>query len=94
MGAGGLPDRFFKGNFKVKGGFDCPADNRPRGGSRPSPGDPVSLSAELPLRGPLTSGEFLTDRLRFAPAQRSLSPPSWRLILESPLRSAILTTPT
>jgi len=77
----------FKVNvFKVNGDFVLPEGSPSRAGSRPGPAPALSGKHNRPPKaGSLSKSIFLTDRTRFAPAQRALSPhpcgSSWKTLL-------------
>ncbi len=55
----------------------CPSGRPSRGGMRPAPAPRLSGKHNRPPQaGTLVGSHFFTDRSRFAPAQRSLVPPS------------------
>jgi len=55
----------------------CPSGRPSRGGMRPAPAPRLSGKHNRPPQaGTFVGSHFFTDRSRFAPAQRSLVPPS------------------
>ena len=72
----------------------CPTGRPSRGGSRPAPAPRLSGKHNRPPQaGTFVGSHFFTDRSRFAPAQRSLVPPSMAGHPEMFISSAVVMPP-